>query len=297
MKRMLFPILMLFLLVACEKDQVAPIENDEPITTTVDLGDDNSELVKKVDLLIENVENPDLPLSTKQNILVRLRNIKNKLESGQTEEPLAMLEYLIAYIEELVDESTINDTEEIRTLLYYMEWVRCEMAPECENGLLLEVWIDAPDGGYTLYVHPYDQRTGWNGTTHVNGVEWGPYSLTNASSLWDGKANTDTILATVSATYKDGNFAAKVCDDLNGNGPKVWYLPAKEELNAIHNKFGNTSRKREQYNFKGYYYWSSSEAYIAMAWHQHFYDGAQKYDRKFEFYDIPPDNSCRCVRR
>lgn len=325
MKRILLLILALFLIVACEKDQMAPVENDEALTTTVDLRGDNSKLAEKVGLLIEDVENLDIPFGPKQSILVQLRNIQNKLERGQTEVGLAMLEDLIAHVEELVADETVAGSD-ITGLLDDLEWIRCEVDPECENVDLLEVWIDDPDGdpntndGYTLYVHPYDQRTGY---PESNGVQWGGYGtdigdcvglgdLSNYAYVPfgpypDGNAARDAVLTDfdgelntqkITCALGDGDYAAKVCADLSGEegmGYDDWNLPSLGELNAIYEQLykdapgGNTLGTN---NFNGYFYWSSSEGNANYAWVLYFYYGGQGYSNKY--YD---GYSCRCVRR
>jgi hypothetical protein len=65
--------------------------------------------------------------------------------------------------------------------------------------------------------------------------------------------------------------AKTACDELVLNGYSDWYLPTKEELNAI---YLNLAKFRNG-NFKSDY-WSSSESDSINAWVQNFYNGNQK---------------------
>ena len=163
--------------------------------------------------------------------------------------------------------------------------------PEIE-GLLL---VTLPDGS-CLYVAPEDQRTG---LPQSNGVQWGgfgtdinnPIDLVNitstAAALQDfaGAANTEAIVAQLGV----GDYAAKVCDDLNAYGYDDWYLPALGELKAVYDEYGGTG----QNNFDGNFYLSSTEYSADFAWFQDFINDLQGEGGKG--FAIP--TSCRCVRR
>jgi len=127
--------------------------------------------------------------------------------------------------------------------------------------------------GSDLYVHPID---------NAEYIAWGDSpSLTGATSKTDGKENTRKI----TDTYKEGEYAAYICDTLNAYGYEDWYLPAEEELNAIYSNY-NKMIDLESDN-----YWSSTEANDNQAWRQNFYDGAKDTIRKYK------NGTVRCVRR
>lgn len=84
---------------------------------------------------------------------------------------------------------------------------------------------------YYLVVAPKD-------TGESFGV-WGPYDVTTgATSVINGKANTDT-LAALTGSYPAADF----CDALTIGGFTDWYLPASMELNVVyyHLKPGTSS--------------------------------------------------------
>jgi uncharacterized protein (TIGR02145 family) len=126
----------------------------------------------------------------------------------------------------------------------------------------------------TLYVHPTDNATE---------IQWynGTYTETGTTSTTDGEANTLAIITNQGA----GAYAAQVCADLNAFGFDDWYLPAKDELNALY------LAKASIGGFSPNSYWSSSEYSNGYAWFQYFDVGSQSYASKSSPYKV------RCVRR
>jgi hypothetical protein len=128
--------------------------------------------------------------------------------------------------------------------------------------------------GTTIYVHPTDNSSG---------IRWynGDYSSTNARSTMDGEANTSLILT----SQGQGSYAAQICADLVAFGYDDWYLPAKDELNAIYQD------KEAIGGFSYAYYWSSTEYSNTDAWGQDFNNGSQVTYGKY------PTSRVRCVRK
>ncbi len=111
----------------------------------------------------------------------------------------------------------------------------------------------------TLYVAPEDGIGGAN-------MVWGLLgTTTGATSTTDGETNT---AAAVAAQGNLGvEYATKVCSDLTSHGFADWYLPSREELNAMYEQraaVGNLSTQ---------WYWSSTETSADSVWLQHFADG------------------------
>ena len=94
-----------------------------------------------------------------------------------------------------------------------------------------------------------------------------------AQTIGAGRKNTALILA------QDTNApAAKACDDYSNNGKADWFLPSKDELNALY-----TNRSYVGNLATCYYcwYWSSSEDTSDSAWYQYVGNGGQYYLTKY----------------
>jgi len=116
-------------------------------------------------------------------------------------------------------------------------------------------------------------------------VEWGGYGTTvGATSINDGESNTSIITG---ALGDNGGvaYAASVCETLDAYGYSDWYLPSKDELNALY-------ENRETIGgFTTETYWSSTEyseyeSYSLMFGTGMLVPQSKDYTRKF-----------RCVRR
>ena len=134
----------------------------------------------------------------------------------------------------------------------------------------------------TLIVHPSDSLGGGN-------VVWGLMgSVTNASSATNGADNTEAITNALGEIGAD--YAAKLCGELDAFGYTDWYLPAREELDAIYQARDAVG------GFGNQWYWSSTEdaepeQTANRAWIQNFEDGfAHAIDKGLL-------GRVRCVRR
>ena len=82
------------------------------------------------------------------------------------------------------------------------------------------------------------------------------------------------------------NQAMSACNGLSYGGYDDWYLPNKEELNAMFQKRSSIG------GFSGSDYWSSTEYSSNYAWYQYFYNGNKDYENKSQ-----NGNRVRCVRK
>ncbi len=86
--------------------------------------------------------------------------------------------------------------------------------------------------------------------------------IAGATSLDDGVANTDAIVADVACTGSPSECAAQRCRDISAD----WYLPARNELSAVHSAL--CSNLAIPCNFGGFstaFYWSSSQLDLTIA--------------------------------
>ena len=111
-----------------------------------------------------------------------------------------------------------------------------------------------------LEAAPSDQSTDivwWNGSYVTTGA--------TATAIGTGEANTATIVSVQGA----GSYAASLCANLTLGGFDDWFLPSKDELNAMYGQKGVIG------GFASDSYWSSSEGSDYYAWGQYFGDGGQ----------------------
>jgi hypothetical protein len=124
-------------------------------------------------------------------------------------------------------------------------------------------------GLHGLEVAPVDQSTG-EAWSNITGTAIGTTGL----AIGTGSDNTDAIIGQGGHTAG----AALICRNYRATEEGDWFLPSKDELDAIwDNGVGG---------FAGDYYWSSSEAGANAAWSQYFGDGSQYDDGKGAYYRV-----------
>ena len=128
------------------------------------------------------------------------------------------------------------------------------------EGIVFEVW----DGGRHGKIVSLDEtEAAWDSRVKRDSSEWINDNKTYADSGSDGKANTDKLMSRSDSHYF---LAAKWCSDKGAS----WYLPAKNELEAIYNNrrgiINNSLTKVGATTLKGDGYWSSTEDNEICAW-------------------------------
>ena len=106
-----------------------------------------------------------------------------------------------------------------------------------------------------------------------------PLAGADGTTIGTGEQNTNNIVAACPET----GVAAKVADDVVLGGQTDWFLPSKDELNALCkwalNDTVNAVCNGYYFDFptNGFYsyYWSSSKSDVEKAWHQDFRYGDQ----------------------
>ena len=149
---------------------------------------------------------------------------------------------------------------------------RLEVGQRFQGGIIL--YVDET-GQHGLIVAEEDQG---------NNVQWynGLYTSTGAleTQIGSGKRNTALIVQ----AYGDGNFAAKLCDDLVLNGFSDWFLPSRDELDLI---FKNElAIKGLSLNPNSLYYWSSSEYQNYTAWIENIGTGQRSMVHKSKYGNV-----------
>ena len=133
------------------------------------------------------------------------------------------------------------------------------------------------DGGlHGLEAAPVDQST-WQ--VWIEGGSTQKTENGNTSTaIGTGLANSNAIIDQTGHT----GSAAQVCRSYNGGGLTDWYLPSKDELNAIWDNLvdDGTGANSGVGGFAESSYWSSSEVTSDLARLQHFGNGGQHDDAK-----------------
>jgi len=130
-------------------------------------------------------------------------------------------------------------------------------------------YLDGSGGGLICAVSNQDSGSG---------IQWynANYIATGATgtAIGTGQANTTAIISIQGA----GSYAAKVCDNYTVGSYSDWFLPSKDELNAMYvNKttIDATAIANGGSAFVSTIYWSSSESTTHYAWDQDFSNSNQ----------------------
>jgi hypothetical protein len=104
-------------------------------------------------------------------------------------------------------------------------------------------------------------------------VNWGTYENVvgnTETAIGTGKRNTDLIVSFLRRIGESGK-AAQLCDNLVYGGYSDWFLPSRDELDAMYKNLKRTGWD----NFVSGWYWSSSESDKRYAFQQKFSAGEQ----------------------
>ena len=149
---------------------------------------------------------------------------------------------------------------------------------------------DAGPAGGLIFYDKGSYSDGWRylevapasteGTSNV----WGGYGTTvtgaDGTAIGTGAQNTIDIVTQFGGQEpyaSKTDYAAKLCSDLESGGYDDWFLPSKDELDAIWDNLvdDGTGSNNGVGGFANVYYWSSSENGSSGAWYQYFFTGFQ----------------------
>lgn len=144
---------------------------------------------------------------------------------------------------------------------------------EAKSDIEYRIGDQGPAGGWIFY-DKGSYSDGWRyleaapAETELKDAEWGPVEIEIGATMTEcgsGKSNTKLFVKTMKqsdhADYHPlyhQHYAAQLCDLLNFNGFKDWFLPSAEELDLMYqnlaaNGLGGFDCEQD------YWYWSSSE--------------------------------------
>ncbi|MEA5029130.1 MAG: caspase family protein [Sphaerochaeta associata] len=167
------------------------------------------------------------------------------------------------------------------------------------RSFVFKIGDTGPAGGYIFYNKGY-YSDGWRyleaapAEYEFEEKVWGGYRTEvggTATTIGSGKSNTEKIVAKFGNAEPMSNktdYAAKVCADLvvtkNGVVYDDWFLPSKDELNLIYLNLKDQGLG----GVYGVYYWSSSEGSADYAWNQHWYNGGQDGNGRYDGNRVRP---------
>jgi hypothetical protein len=162
-----------------------------------------------------------------------------------------------------------------------------------------------PAGGIVFYDKGND-NDGWRymevSPSSLGTAQWGTYgtSVMTDTTIGMGKRNTLILVDTLRGMGETGR-AAQLCVEYGGGGVNDWFLPSRDELNAIYTSLVKSYLVIDQ-GLTGWtgVYWSSSQSrvgngqYVFAALGQSFSDG-QQFD--YPYSGKREDRSVRAVRQ
>ena len=160
--------------------------------------------------------------------------------------------------------------------------------PTCAQGGRCRIGNIGPAGGRIVYDAGSLQWWGrYLEAISVPAGAWRQWSLLPTTSLYSndvtGRARIDAKAigygrvntAAIIAQSGPGNYAASFADSYVRNGYDDWFLPSKDELDAVYNTYAVKGVPK----IVKAAYWSSSENSANYAWYQMFQDGTQFTDQ------------------
>ncbi len=142
---------------------------------------------------------------------------------------------------------------------------------------------DAGPAGGTVIHDKGSYTDGWRyleaAPSEQEFCQWGSVSVgTTETTIGSGKANTDAIVAALGENENTA-YAAKECSDLDMGGYTDWFLPSKDELNALLTLSFIMREEAPNHDFplsfSSGFYWSSSESGVGKTWVQETNYGTQ----------------------
>ena len=109
---------------------------------------------------------------------------------------------------------------------------------------------------------------------------WGNFEtlVGTSAAIGTGLANSNAAVALTNESYR----AIGACRTFGGGGKSDWFLPSKDELNAL------SARIAAVGGANGEFYWSSTEVNATNAWYQNLNTGGQySYVKTFSYYVRP----------
>lgn len=145
-----------------------------------------------------------------------------------------------------------------------------------EGGVIAHRWLSTSAGGSPTVGTVQNYLV--VDTQNLTAALWATLNvdISNVESTWNGKTNTDNLIAAGAGGGITAGTAAVLCDASSNNGKTDWYLPAVDELNKVwDNRWeiaqGLQAASGTQLSFNSY--WGSTELDGDFAWYFDFFTG------------------------
>jgi hypothetical protein len=139
-------------------------------------------------------------------------------------------------------------TQDASTGVYHVSWAGSAEKNVTGSGLILTIPVSAGDNTrHIFYENPNYATDGWRyleaaPSDQSTGIRWSNIFSTavepsaRGTAIGTGQANTTAIVGQITATLHCTSGAAYICDNLTYGGYSDWFLPSKDELNAMYGK-------------------------------------------------------------
>lgn len=154
------------------------------------------------------------------------------------------------------------------------------------GGIIFHLFRDSVGVEHGLIVSLADQSSGtaWEATAAC--LSGSCVNVSHSESTWDGRANTDAIIAFLGTNPSAANF----CAAYNGAGFNDWYLPSIQELSLLWKSLYDVNKKLSSTSggveILQNIYWSSTEVDAIGAWFFSYLTGTVAYYDKVTSYRV-----------
>ncbi len=175
-------------------------------------------------------------------------------------------------------------------------WARTPGTSEGSGSVTYALGDIGPGGGLVFLISgglTYEMAPKTWGANETTGIRWCSNfnSVSTGTAVGTGRENTTAMLTSAGAFSACTGSAPNAASDYRGGGKSDWFLPSKDELNAMCNYSRNPSAPPTgvctggqnaafasgAYGFASGFYWSSSLFNADDAWGQFFDGGGQDF--------------------
>ena len=174
-------------------------------------------------------------------------------------------------------------------------WAKTPVAASSGGGSVTYALGDiGPGGGLVFLISgglTYEMAPKTWGDNETNGIAWcsdTTNSVSTNDAIGTGSANTTAMLTTAGSFVACTSSAPNAVRAYAGGGLTDWFLPSKDELNAMYTYSLVGGFNSATYGFASVIYWSSSQYATDAAWLQKVDFGNQSNDTKNNSLRVRP---------